>query len=86
MQSILLPLRIMRIVIKIVLFFTIIALPILSYAPPGGSWNPGDTEPTVPISGGLLFLSHPQLFMELENISPEINNPKHFSEFLFLSL
>jgi len=25
------------------------------YAPPGGSWNPGDTEPTVPIHGGLLF-------------------------------
>jgi len=32
------------------------------YAPPGGSWNPGDTEPTVPIHGGILFLIISGLF------------------------
>lgn len=58
----------MKLVYKIILFFTIIALPLLSFAPPGGGWNPGNTEPTVPLGGGLVFLIASAIFYTVRKI------------------
>ncbi|HPD65958.1 MAG TPA: hypothetical protein P5050_10410 [Bacteroidia bacterium] len=40
----------------ITIIFFVAATSFLSYAPPSGSWNPGDTDPTVPLHGGIFFL------------------------------
>jgi hypothetical protein len=52
----------MKTVFKIYFILVTLMIPVLSYAPPGGSWNPGDTEPTVPLSGGLFFLIASAIF------------------------
>jgi len=46
--------RSLKYIILTILLISVVVLPV--FAPPGGSWNPGNTEPTVPISGGLVFL------------------------------
>lgn len=40
----------------IIIVIAIVIVPEFLFAPPGGSWNPGNTNPTVPIGGGFLFM------------------------------
>lgn len=46
---------------KIKTFFIVMFLIVVSeipvFAPPSGSWNPGDTDPTVPIHGSFFMLA-----------------------------
>lgn len=46
----------MKIGVNVLVIIILAAIPLMSFAPPGGSWNPGDTDPTVPLSGGIIFL------------------------------
>jgi len=48
----------MKIILRYLLFvYFSVFFPFLLFAPPGGSWNPGNTDPTVPIGSGWLILA-----------------------------
>ena len=53
---------------KIYLLIVFIAIPVFLFAqPPTGGWNPGDTNPTVPIDGGFVFLLLSGIFYGIKN-------------------
>ncbi|MEA3496651.1 MAG: hypothetical protein U9R42_11510 [Bacteroidota bacterium] len=52
---------------KIYFLIVLILIPVLLFAPPAGGWNPGNTDPTVPIDGGFVFLLLSGIFYGVKN-------------------